>query len=237
MTRSRTAIATGILASAAMLVPIVAMRPAASSAPAALVVSAAPISSAAHASGGVDTLRVDPAASILRWKGTKFRGLGKHEGTVRIGDGTLLMCHELACGGQFTIDMRTIAVTDIPESDPVPRERLVNHLKDDDFFWVDRYPTATFRLREGRATTDGTYRVTGDLTMRGVMRTISFPANLRTRVRGEVRADARFTIDRQHWGIAYEGSRLTNDLVDDEITLELVLVARRGGAVATTGSR
>ena len=100
------------------------------------------------------------------------------------------------------------------------------------FFWVERFPTSVFRLREARATEGGTYRVTGDLTMRGVMRTITFPANLRSRANGELRADARFTIDRQHWGIAYEGSRLTNDLVDDDILLELVLVARRGGAVA-----
>lgn len=187
--------------------------------------------------GGVDTLRVDPAQTVVRWKGTKFRGLGKHEGIVRMSEGTLLMCHELACGGSFTIDMRTIAVTDIPESDPVPRTRLVNHLKHPDFFWVDRYPTAVFRLREGRLTADGTYRVTGDLTMRGVRRSVSFPVHLRSRRDGELRADARIAIDRQRWGVAYEGSRLANDLVDDDFTLEVVLVARRGGAVASTSSR
>jgi protocatechuate 3,4-dioxygenase beta subunit len=183
-----------------------------------------------------DTLVVDTEASIVRWKGTKFRGLGKHEGVVRLGQGFLVLQHGGVTGGAFTMDMRTIQVTDIPVTDPVPRNRLTNHLKDEDFFWVDRHPTSTFLLRSVRPRRDGHYTVGGVLTMRGVARPVEFSAILTQCRGGEVRVESTFEIDRHDWGISFRGSRLTNDLVDDDIALGLVLVARsRQAGVSSAG--
>jgi hypothetical protein len=41
-----------------------------------------------------------------------------------------------------------------------------------------------------------------------------------------LRATARLTINRMLWGVAFRGSRLTNDLVDDDVQLELDITAR-----------
>lgn len=92
------------------------------------------------------TVPVDTAASAVRWKGTKFAGRGKHEGTVRVSDGSVRVCDDSLVGGAFTIDMESIAVTDIPAHEPVPRERLTNHLRSDDFFAVEAYPTARLEI-------------------------------------------------------------------------------------------
>ncbi|MEO7522383.1 MAG: hypothetical protein ABIW79_11260, partial [Gemmatimonas sp.] len=80
-------------------------------------------------------LTVDIRRSVVRWKGTKFRGRGKHEGTVHLASGALSVCGATVCGGTFVLDMRSIAVTDIPVHETVPRTRLANHLNSRDFFW------------------------------------------------------------------------------------------------------
>ncbi len=189
--------------------------------------------------GRRDTLVVDLAQSVLRWKGTKFRGRGKHEGTVQLTGGALVLCHGRPCDGYFTIDMRTIAITDIPLSDPVPRERLARHLASEDFFWVERHPTATFRLRDARPAApgdDARYTVLGDLALRGVTRDLAFPALLEPRDNGSPpRIRARFTIDRQRWGVEYRFDPVRNELIDDDIHLDLLLVLRWKGQPALAG--
>lgn len=169
-------------------------------------------------------LSVDTAQSVIRWKGTKFWGLGKHEGIVSLASGHLVVEDGDISSGTFIIDMHTIEVTDIPKSDPIPRKRLRDHLMDDDFFAVATYPTAHFTLTQVRKH-EGKHLITGDLTLRGQTHTVTFEAVFSALSNTTVQATARLSIDRQKWGVAYRGSRLTNDLVDDDIHLELLLIA------------
>ncbi|HMB90350.1 MAG TPA: YceI family protein [Rhodothermales bacterium] len=171
-----------------------------------------------------DKLHVDTERSIIRWRGTKFWGLGKHEGIVWLASGTLTVQDAAVTAGSFVIDMNTIEVTDIPKSDPIPRKRLRNHLMDDDFFAVATYPTAQFTLTKSQEN-ETHHQITGDLTLRGQTHPVTFAATFSALSNKKVWATAQFSIDRQRWGVAYRGSRLTNDLVDDDIHLELVLVA------------
>ena len=177
-------------------------------------------------SSALAVLPVDTTASVIRWKGTKFRGRGKHEGTIRLASGQVEVCDSTLVGGAFTIDMRSIEIPDIPEYEPVPRERLRNHLMDDDFFAVETYPTAEFRIGSVEVASVDSFRISGTLTMRGHTQGIEFGAAIPEPSDESVRAAAAFSIDRQLWGVAYRGSELTNDLVDDEIYLDLWLVAR-----------
>ncbi len=163
---------------------------------------------------------------MIRWKGTKFGGRGKHEGTIRLAGGQVKVCDSAVVGGAFAIDMRSIEITDIPEHEPVPRERLRNHLMDDDFFAVETYPTAEFQIGSVETTSVDSFRISGELTMRGHTQGVEFRASIPEPSAESVRASAAFSIDRQLWGVAYRGSELTNDLVDDEIYLNLWLVAR-----------
>ena len=173
------------------------------------------------------TLRVDTIVSVVNWRGTKFAGRGKHEGIVRVSSGTLDLCDGVLWGGRFTLDMRTIEVTDIPESDPVPRARLRNHLMSDDFFAVETYPEATFEIGQVDALPGDSLHLQGTLTMRGVSEGIAFGTDVSTSTPDRFQAAARFTLDRQRWGVAFRGSELTNDLVDDDIALDVHLHALR----------
>lgn len=177
-----------------------------------------------------DTLVLDTTASVIHWKGTKFWGPGQHEGTVRLASGHVVLDGGRVTSACFIANMRTIEVTDIPVHEPVPRNRLRRHLMDEDFFAVERYPTATFMLRAAETHEDDSgFRLTGDLTMRGVTHPIAVDVEVVERNDGSLRGTSRFRINRHNWGVSFRGSRLTNDLVDDDIhfTLEFVLQSRR----------
>ena len=169
-----------------------------------------------------DTLRLDAGRSVIRWRGTKFRGLRDHSGTVRLAGGYLLAEGRSVRGGAFRIDMNAIEVTDIPVSDPVPRRRLRDHLRSDHFFATATHPTADFRLREVRPAGPERYDVLGDLTLRGRTHPVRFAARAVPVAGGGMRATAQLSIDRQRWGVAYRG--LGEMLVDDMVHLGLDLV-------------
>lgn len=169
-------------------------------------------------------LVLDTARSVVRWTGTKFRGRGKHEGTVQFASGFVSVCGVFACGGRFVLDMRSIAVTDIPVSDEVPRTRLQRHLNSRDFFWTEQYPTATFTLHKVTLLNGDRYRVHGDLLLRGVARPLSFGAQVETLADGGRRILAALVIDRTKWGVEYRFDPIRNELVDDDIALRLELV-------------
>lgn len=194
---------------------------------------------APHTPTASDSLTVDPSRSLVRWTGTKFGGRGRHAGTVGVSGGWLRGDPAGGGGsvGEVVVDLRTLAVTDIPAHEPVPRARLERHLRDSAFFWVDRYPTATLRLRgarpvgaRGASGAGGAFgprrwRVAGDLALRGRVAPVAFDVDATPLPGGALRAAGRLVIDRQRWGVAFRGARLTNDLVDDPIALDLTLVA------------
>lgn len=171
----------------------------------------------------VDTLIVDTKSSVIQWKGTKFWGMGKHEGTIQISAGALYIEEGSITGGWFEIDMHSIEVTDIPKTDPVPRNRLRNHLMNDDFFAVETYPTSRFVITKAATGKTGNYILNGNLTMRGVTHPIGFEVTPRFPSDETMHATATISFNRHKWGIAFRGSKLTNDLVDDLILLNVQL--------------
>ncbi len=190
--------------------------------------SVEPSHSTVRAYGGrPDTLHADLASSLVRWKGTKFRGRGSHSGTLRLSAGEIVLQHGAVRGGSFHVDMRSLEVTDIPVTDPVPRNKLRRHLAGSDFFDVERWPTARFRATGSTRTGESTYRLTGLLLMRGVERPMTLDVTVKSFENATLVADARVVFDRHLWGLDYKGGILTNDLLDDDVTLDVRLVARR----------
>ena len=138
------------------------------------------IAQSAGDTAGIIQVPINTDRSVILWKGTEMWQTGKHEGTVDLSEGYLLMKNGDLKGGQFIADMYSIAIADIPEHEPVPRRRLRNHLKSDDFFYVDKYPTAEFRITKTEVLKANSLRVWGDLTIRDVTKPISFVASRKT---------------------------------------------------------
>lgn len=174
--------------------------------------------------------RIDTEQSALEWIG---RNLGKrHHGRIAIQGGELVVTGG-NLSGNIVLDMTAISNLDL--QDPVWRDMLIRHLKSDDFFAVERFPTASFTLNRWEAHDEASPEApegifTGDLTIKEVTRPISFPAIVAPRQDGGIQAHAAFDIDRTLWNVCYGSCRLFEHLgmhlVHDMITLELFVVAR-----------
>ena len=153
-------------------------------------------------------------------KGTKMMGLGKHEGEITIQNGFLLTQNNVLSGGDIKVDMNTITVTDIPETDPIPIRNLTNHLKSPDFFDVDKYPYSNFQITKVEPTLNGKFQISGLLDLKGISNPVLFEAEQIS----EDRFSASLEIDRFDWDIAYSGSWIDRTLVDREIQLRIEIV-------------
>ncbi len=120
----------------------------------------------------------------------------------------------------FTVDTAS-AISD-PDDRGMMSERLDTHLKSDEFFDVEKYPTATFvstSIAEG-GENGATHTITGDLTVHGITKTITFPANV-TVAGDQVNATAEFSLNRQDFGLIYPGQ--PDDLVRDEVVMQIAV--------------
>ena len=165
-----------------------------------------------------DTLSVDLSNSSIHWKGTKMRGAGKHEGELQLQSSYFLSEKGKISGGQFIADMTSIGVTDIPLHELIPIRNLNNHLKSEDFFEVENYPTSKFVISIIEHLPNDSISVSGNLTIKNITRLIEFKA-----INREQEFSTKFKFDRFLWNIAYEGSWADKTLVDRDIELTIKL--------------
>ncbi|WP_316817762.1 YceI family protein [Pedobacter nyackensis] len=168
------------------------------------------------------TYKVDVAQSTLTWLGKKVTG--SHNGSIALQSGNLLFDGKKLSGGNFVIDMTTIKDAD-------KSARLEGHLKADDFFGTDKFATSTFVIKKIAAA--GTQvNVTGDLTIKGVTNSITFPANVVWNADGSITATAdKIIVDRTKYGIKYRSKGMFPDVGDkmiyDDFELAIKLVAKK----------
>ncbi len=96
----------------------------------------------------------------------------------------------------------TIDVEALESDDP----KLTGHLKSPDFFETKKYPEAKFVSKSIKADKGGV-KITGDLTMHGKTKEISFPAMIEQKD-GEVTLTSEFSINRSEWGISYGAGKI-----------------------------
>src|SRR5688572_2758365 len=177
------------------------------------------------------TLKVNTGASKVVWNGKKIAG--EHTGNINIANGNLLVAKNKLVGGTFDIDMNSITVTDI--TDPEYNGKLVGHLKNDDFFSVDKFPKASFKITslapiKGAKPGTNNYNVTGDLTIKGITKPVTFPANIK--VEGnKATAQGVATVDRSKYDVKYASKSFFESIgdkaIEDNFTLNFNVVANQ----------
>lgn len=209
---------------------------------------------AACASGGVKTeataaktsgettydeiYTVNTNESELGWQG--WKPTGTHNGTVNITDGELMVNNGQVVGGNFTIAMSSITVSDI--EDPEYNAKLKGHLTSADFFEVETFPTATFDITGIKAVDENAidlskekgdiipnYAITGNLTMKDISKSITFNAIIKM-AENQISAQTnQFFIDRTDWNVQYGSKKFFSDLKDkfinDEMGITINLIA------------
>jgi polyisoprenoid-binding protein YceI len=175
--------------------------------------------------------RVDTEKSAVEWIGRNINN--RHYGRIAISGGEVVMASGRPVSGRFVIDMNTITNLDL--QDEGWRGMLHRHLKSEDFFDVERYPTATFEVRgatpiEGATPGAPNTEIAGSLTIRETTRSICFPAMVAAQEDGSIKAQAALDLDRTLWNVCYGSGklyeRLGMHLVNDLISIELFIVVR-----------
>lgn len=162
---------------------------------------------------------IDTKKSSIKWVGKKLTG--SHNGTVDFKSGTLAFKGGKLNGGTFTVDMTSIAVTDLEAGKG--KEKLEGHLKNDDFFATDKFGTAKLDIKTVQAKANGVYGVTADLTIKGKTAPVSFDLTVAKNT-----ATTKFNIDRSKFDVKY-GSKsffegLGDNVINDEFEVEVALV-------------
>lgn len=169
------------------------------------------------------TYSIDPSHSRFGFVArhamvTKVRGgFNEFEGTLEI-DGE----EPTRSSGQITIQAKSI--------DTRSEDRDA-HLRSNDFFAMDQYPEMRFESTGIEAKGDDTYRVNGDLTIRGETRSVTFDVefsgaaidpwgNTRIGLEGSTK------VNRKDWGVNWNAALEAGGvLVSEKVTIEFEIAA------------
>ncbi|GAA4416653.1 YceI family protein [Nibrella viscosa] len=177
------------------------------------------------------TYTVDTEQSVLTWNAKKVGG--EHTGNVKLAKGQLTVDGNKLTGGNFVMDMTTIVDTDITNAGM--NKRLTDHLKSEDFFSVEKNPTSTFKITKATPIASAkagepNYNVTGDLSIKGTTKSITFPATVIVSANA-VDASGKAEINRIDYDIKYRAAIIgtaADKIIDDTFTLDIKLVANKG---------
>jgi len=167
--------------------------------------------------------KVDTEASIISWKGSK--PTGSHNGTIAVESGVFNIKDGAIESGTFLIDMNSIVVKDIPAEEE-GNAKLLGHLKSDDFFNVEAYPSAAFEVT---AFSEG--KLSGNLKIKDKTNNITFPVTINETDGTVTISSENFTIDRSKWDIKYGSKSFFDDLgdkfINDDIELKINIKANK----------
>lgn len=162
----------------------------------------------------VEKKEVNKETSKVTWKAYKVTG--SHTGTVDLKEGALLFDDGKLTGGEFVVDMPTLVSTDLEGE---YKGKLEGHLKSDDFFGVETHPSAKLVFTEVNASGKNSYEVTGDLTIKGITKPVTFDVS----VYGS-KATATLKVDRAEYDVRYGSGSFFENLGDKTIYDEFDLV-------------
>ncbi len=172
------------------------------------------------------------------WEGSKFLGDGSHTGDVDIKKGELLIDNRHLVGGAIEVDMNTI--------ENFVDQRSLNQLPP--FFNVKKFPVAVFAItkvgtgNDGNTkvpndgsirVNDGNIKVTGNLTIEGITKEVTFPAKMQFKegMDGTVVINGALIIDRTDWGINYASEKHFDQsgegTISDDVKLFMKIVAKK----------
>lgn len=176
---------------------------------------AAQVASPAQTAGATK-YAINAQNSKIEFVGSKVTG--SHTGAFGSFTGTVDYAGDpLKSRVSINIDMNSMT-TDDP--------KLTEHLKTPDFFDVAKFPQSSFVSTEIRAGGEkgATHTVTGNLTMHGVTKAVTFPATIAV-TPDTATVDSTFSINRRDFGINYAGA--ANNLIRDDVVLTLRIRATK----------
>lgn len=141
---------------------------------------------------------VDGMQSEIGWSAKSVTDT--HVGKIKLTKAELQFRNNQLVGGYFEADMNSVTVTDI--TDAQHNQDFINHITTGDFFEVNRFPTASFRITEAQPKAGNEYRVRGMMTIKDHEQPVEFTASVTPTPTGK-RTSATLSVDRTLFGIEY----------------------------------
>ena len=164
------------------------------------------------------TYNIQVDESLVTWTGTELSSK-IHYGTINFISGNFEILEGLISNGEFIVDMTSIINQDLPEE---RRSILENHLKSEDFFFVEAYPTAKIIISESEIIAEGKWLVTGKLTIKAFTHPIQFEM-----LNSQEGWKANLVFDRSKYEVKFRSGsffeNLGDKLIYDEIELAINL--------------
>ena len=155
---------------------------------------------------------IDSEKSSIEWLGKK--PTGSHNGDIELKQGSIKVNENgIISGGEFIFNMQTINCTDLEGQ---PKTNIEGHLKNEDFFNVEKFPEAYFTIEKS-----DDKKMSGVLTIKNKSNPITFNY---TRT-GPLEFTAEIKVDRTLYDIKYGSKSFFSDLgdkfIEDIITITL----------------
>ena len=161
---------------------------------------------------------INQEASSLVWTGREV-STSSHYGTINFTSGQFEVSNGLISKGEFFVDMTTINVQDLTGGS---KERLEGHLKSDDFFSVESFPSAQLDISSSELISDGKWMVNASLTIKDISHPVKFEMS-----NTENGWTANLVFDRSKYNVKFRSGtffeNLGDKLIYDDIELAINL--------------
>ncbi len=169
---------------------------------------------------------VSKSQSSVKWLAKKVTG--QHDGTIAFSSGFLNVSNGKPSGGEFIIDMNSIVCTDITDAEW--NQKLIGHLKSDDFFSVAKYSTSKLVIKSVESKGGSKYLFKGDLSIKGKTHPTEFEATV-SMSGNTASAEGKIVVDRTLYDVRYGSGKFFDNLGDktiyDDFTLDFKVVANK----------
>ena len=156
--------------------------------------------------------------SILTWTGREV-STSSHYGTINFTSGQFEVSDGLISQGEFIVDMTSINVQDLSGGS---KERLEGHLRSDDFFSVESFPTAHLYISSSELISQGKWLVNSFLTIKDISHPVLF--EMSNTDEGWI---ANLVFDRSKYNVKFRSGtffeNLGDKLIYDDIELKINL--------------
>ncbi|MFH6995022.1 YceI family protein [Flavobacterium sp. FlaQc-48] len=147
--------------------------------------------------------------SQIDWTGRKVTGA--HNGTIGIKEGYFIFKEGKITGGSVVINTASIKILDV--TDPATNDQFAGHLASDDFFAIEKFPTATFDVLSVKERSNTNYGLEGNLTIKDITHLVSFEAAI-AHHKNAITLTGKLVIDRTKFDIKFRSGNFFKDLGD-----------------------
>ncbi len=170
------------------------------------------------------SIEINLEKSIVTWTGSNLFKFNKHYGTVNFKSGKVFKKDKTIVGGEFVIDMHSIINTDGKYN-----KMLVWHLKNRDFFEVEKHPTSQLKITKVKYVDNNNLEINANLTIKGITHPIAYKTQLE-KAEDKTVMKSKFIINRARWEIKHDSpsffKNLKDDAISDAIEFEVMLMTK-----------